>query len=405
MSIYGVLDGLRDSLLPVVRSLEEATRRLHEALDTIDQELDEPQPEPNPTFLPAPTGLVAGTVPTNRVHLSWEDVDEVHFWRIYEERTAGVLETVSEATHTFRGPLAPGTYRYSIQAVSAGLESAIVPFPPVVVGSTSEPPPEPDESVEPEPDPEDDDWDFEEDVLRGYPLRGDVGWAHDVVESVTTGTLRSRFHGQVISHIDHTGPVVIEHDDVTIRQSWLRAAGSGIHVRVMPGTKRLRIEDCTLDGAGRANPAVAYTDYTLIRCELVNYAEGPRANGRVTITDCHMSRFVQVGSNHTDAIQSTGGKGIVVERNNIELHNPASPNPYMNAAFMGGNEEKPLEGLIIRGNRMTGGNYTINLGGGGSKPPRPSGIIEGNVLEGPRRYGALGNIPSGVQLRNNTIID
>lgn len=412
-----------DDLRALLAVLDETRAQILAQLTLITAvlaDLTDPEPEappPGPSPVPAPTGLTATHWLTETgqgmIRLTWDDDPTVDEWLLREPGTPGILAVLTQP-HTTRGPLHTSqAYAYTVSAIVSGVESDAAAFPEVrFTTPTPDPDPVPD-PVPSDPDEGDDDEDPapEPEPDPGppagrdpWPTPGDVGCPHprQILTPTAGGTLRTTRTGQVLTGIDHTGPIIVDHDDVTIQRSFLTATGSGIHIRVSAGVKRLVVQDCTLTGGGRANPTIAYSDYTLRRCEIRDYAEGPRMNGRSTVEDCWLHSFVQVGSNHTDALQSTGGTGVVVRRNYVQLYNHMSSNPFHNAAFQGGGEEKPLVEVVIEENLMDGGNFTINLGGGGTR--NTTGVIRRNTLVGPRRFGVLGSIPPGVRLENNTII-
>src|SRR5690606_30862201 len=121
--------------------------------------------------------------------------------------------------------------------------------------------------------------------------------------------------------LEITGSVVVRADDVVIRNSRIIATGR-IAIRV-DGARNLVVEDTEIDGQGRADPTVAFRGYTLRRVHIHDVAEGPRiAGGNVTIEDSYIHDVVQVGDNHTDAVQAVSGRNIVLRGNHISVLGP-----------------------------------------------------------------------------------
>lgn len=213
--------------------------------------------------------------------------------------------------------------------------------------------------------------------------------------------------GAVIDSKEITGTVTVKADNVIIRNSRILNTGS-FPVRV-DGGKNLLVEDSEIDGRGRGDAAIAFSKYTLRRVHIHNIPEGPRvAGGDVSIEDSLIHEMVQKGDNHTDVVQVTSGKNIVVRGNALEVYNPGS-GLMGNAAFMFGEDDGPVTDCHVTGNYLNGGNYTVN--GGGSKTTGAACIFRDNVLGSDNRYGPTANLgprvdwdASNVWLSNNKTI-
>jgi len=199
--------------------------------------------------------------------------------------------------------------------------------------------------------------------------------------------------GTVIDGLEIVGNVVVEADDVVIRNSRVVMTSGKIAIRVEG--KNFLMEDSEIDGQGRANPAIAYNDYTLRRVRIYNVAEGPRiaGKGNVTIEDSYIHGMVQRGDNHTDVIQVMSGENIVVRGNNLQAYNPET-GIYGNAAFMFGEDSGPVSDCLVEGNLMNGGNYTVNGGGSGTEDAACE--FRDNAFQGDHRHGTAANLGPNV---------
>jgi len=178
-----------------------------------------------------------------------------------------------------------------------------------------------------------------------------------------SGSLTITTPGAVIDGLLITGTVTVSADNVTIKNSRIMNTGA---IPVRNNGANLVIQDTEINGQGKGNPAVAYNKYTLLRVNIWNVAEGPRiSGGSVTIQDSYIHNLVQVGSNHTDVIQSTGGSNIVLRHNTLLAYNPTS-GIKGNASFQFGEENGTIRNCVVENNYMNGGNYTVNGGGGGT---------------------------------------
>ncbi|WP_329677218.1 hypothetical protein [Cellulomonas sp.] len=202
-----------------------------------------------------------------------------------------------------------------------------------------------------------------------------------------SGSITISQDGAVIDSLQITGTVTVNANNVTIRRTLIKNTGS-IPVRV--NGSGLVMEDSEIDGQGGGNPAVAYSNYTLRRVNIHDVAEGPRiSGGNVTIEASYIHNVLQVGTNHTDAVQSTGGSNIVLRGNTIQANNPQT-GTYGNAAFQYGEENSPIRACTVEGNLFDGGNVTINGGGGGTTGAACS--FSGNKFQRDFRYGPVGNL-------------
>lgn len=184
-----------------------------------------------------------------------------------------------------------------------------------------------------------------------------------------------------------TGTVTVKADDVQIRRTRILSGG---RTPIRLHANNLLVEDSEIDGQGGGGPAVGLNDYVLRRVDIHDVAEGPRiAGGDVVIEDSFIHDIVQVGGNHTDAVQIVGGDHITLRGNAIEAFDHAGGS-LGNAAVQIGEEDSPVSGCLVEGNLLDGGNYTVNAGGGGT-----TGAVctfEDNVFGRTSRFGPAGNI-------------
>ncbi|MGV8968799.1 MAG: hypothetical protein ACOH2F_21270 [Cellulomonas sp.] len=178
-----------------------------------------------------------------------------------------------------------------------------------------------------------------------------------------SGSITVTKAGTVIDGLLITGTVTVSADNVVIKNTRIMNTGS---IPIRNNGANLTVMDTEINGQGKGNPAVAYNKYTLLRVNIWNVAEGPRISGsNVTIQDSFIHNLVQVGSNHTDVIQSTGGSNIVLRHNTLLVYNPIS-GMKGNASFQFGEENSVIRSCLVENNYMDGGNYTVNGGGGGT---------------------------------------
>jgi hypothetical protein len=196
-----------------------------------------------------------------------------------------------------------------------------------------------------------------------------------------------------------SGPVVIEADNVRIRRSLIRTSAR-YAIRVMPGFGGLVVEDTEIDGLGQSGPAVASGGYTLRRVDIHDVTEGPRVGTGSVIESSYIHDLVRCSGCHIDALQSTGGSNIVIRGNNLQAYNAATDDP-MNAAYQFGEEFAPLRNVLVEGNLLNGGNYTVNGGGGGTTDAQV--VFRDNVFQRNFRYGAISSLGPGVDFDESNV--
>jgi hypothetical protein len=212
------------------------------------------------------------------------------------------------------------------------------PAPPTTAPPTTAPPPPPASTPS----------------SGGFPNASNTGPTGPLTPS---GSITTSANGQVIQNLDINGEVRVQHDNVTIRNVRIRSDG-GNAINIL-GNTNLVIEDCELDGQSRnAEAAVAEHNYTMRRCEVHGFGEGPRINGNVTIEDSYIhsfANFISVGA-HQDCIQATSGMNITIRHNTCLMNVDGGNGSVFLSSFPGGN-------VLIEDNLMAGGGYTLGIDG------------------------------------------
>ncbi len=184
-------------------------------------------------------------------------------------------------------------------------------------------------------------------------------------------------------------------DDVTVRDSVIRC-GRGTWAVLADGTG-LVLEDVEVDGLGSAGNCIASGRYTLLRVELHSCVDGARANGDVVIRDSFIHSLVREPDSHNDAIQTTRGSDIEIVGNTLLAYTDGDP---MNAAYLAGSAQGPVDRVVVTDNYLNGGNYTLQI-----DPGITDGVYERNVFGRDHRYGAVAGVPDQITWRDNTYAD
>jgi len=208
-----------------------------------------------------------------------------------------------------------------------------------------------------------------------------------------SGSVEVKQDGGVVEGLHITGVITVAADDVVIRNTKITHRGL---ITIRNYGENLLVEDVEIDGQGKANPVIAFNNYTLRRVNIYNVAEGPRiAGGSVTIEDSYIHHLAPDGETHTDVIQVMAGDDIVVRGNNLQSYNPDSD--YLgNAAFMFGETDGPVRSCLVEGNLMNGGNYTVNGASDEDDPDGSTCTFRDNAFQRDSRYGPAANLGPNV---------
>lgn len=194
-----------------------------------------------------------------------------------------------------------------------------------------------------------------------------------------SGSLTITQDGAVISDLDINGCVNVQAMNVVISDVRIRCSSTyGINVK----SGSVTVQHSELDGTGAVHVAVVGSNYTLSYVNIHDIEDGPRLGDNVTIEDSYIHDLFRTATSHNDAMQTTGATNITIRHNSIV---PATNGDPMNAAIMIGSEFNPLRDMLIEGNYLNGGNYTIlaraDLDGNNI-------IVRNNAFGHDYRYGA-----------------
>ncbi len=205
------------------------------------------------------------------------------------------------------------------------------------------------------------------------------------------GDLRADEPGAVYEGLE-LGCVDVYADGVTIRDSVIRCGRDTYPV--YNRAAGLRLVDVEIDGQGQASNCVAHSRYELIRAELYGCKDGARANGDVLIQDSYIHSLVRVPGGHHDVVQSTKGSNITLRGNTLIAETNGR---NMNAAYMAGSAQGPLDRVYFIGNYVVGGNFTLQI-----DPGIRDGSYRDNVFGRGAQFGPVRSVPDSIEWENNT---
>jgi hypothetical protein len=247
-----------------------------------------------------------------------------------------------------------------------------------VFESPEEPAPtsEPDQTPEPAPAPEPEQTPELEPAPEPTPPAsdGDRPWAYNTGPSnpgalKSSGSITIRTNGAVVEDVDVNGTIVIDADNVTVR-NFRVAASSSYGIKVESGHRGIVIEDGEIFNMSSA--AIFGAGFTARRLHIHDSkGDGIKAQGSggpTLVEYCFIEKLGKGDGAHADGNQTRGGSNITFRYNNIYMPNPGTPNfpgaPYKsNATFI---LQLSISNFVIENNWLTGGNYTVYCSSGAS---------------------------------------
>jgi hypothetical protein len=207
----------------------------------------------------------------------------------------------------------------------------------------------------------------------------------DIGALVPSGTTTISTDGAVLENIDLSGMLIVDADDVTVRNFRVQASSS-YGVKVVDGHRGIVLEDGEISGMSSA--AILGVGFTARRLHIHDSSgDGIKAQGSggpTLVESCFIEKLGSGEGAHADGNQTRGGSNITFRYNNIYMPSPGTPSypgePYKsNAAFM---LQLAISNFVIEGNWLTGGNYTIYSPGGVSVRDNVFGRDNGGWSEG-----------------------
>lgn len=176
------------------------------------------------------------------------------------------------------------------------------------------------------------------------------------------GGLNITRSGTVLSDVVVQGQVVVEADDVTLRNVHVR---SGDWYGVLVLGRGVLLEDVTIEGirgteAGMAGLAAEDGgQFTARRVDVHRFQDGVRLGDNCELRDSYVHDLLATGEDpHYDAVTANNHRGWVIEGNTILNHHGDT------AAVWVGDSRGPASEGLLRGNLVGGGGYTIYGGPG-----------------------------------------
>ncbi|MFS8065512.1 MAG: hypothetical protein ACMG6S_03985, partial [Byssovorax sp.] len=126
-----------------------------------------------------------------------------------------------------------------------------------------------------------------------------------------SGSIKVTEDGAVIENLHVTGTITVLANNVTIRKVHL-TSDDYYPIRYFDNDNTgLLVEDSEIEGTtGDVTSAISFANYTARRLNIHGSSDGLKADSNVLIEDCWIHDLSNGPSEHNDAVQSTGGKGV-----------------------------------------------------------------------------------------------
>ncbi len=199
-----------------------------------------------------------------------------------------------------------------------------------------------------------------------------------------------------------TGTVTITASDVTFRNSLVQTDTSLYPIQVIDGATGVLIEDVEVDNMGGAGIGIFFSSAsgTVRRANVHSAEDGIRIQADdVTVESSYIHDLQRQDGGHHDTIQIRRGDNITLRGNTLLPYNADTKDP-MNAAIQIGSllGDDQISNLLVSGNYMNGGNFTIN---GGGRDDVDSAVYSDNRFGRDFRYDVHGNLDSSTWEASN----
>jgi len=203
-----------------------------------------------------------------------------------------------------------------------------------------------------------------------------------------SGSVTASTPGQVVENLNISGIVYVSANNVTIRNCRIDSGFSRSYsIEFASGVSGTVIEDCELTGSQSAAIFSLSGNWTARRCNIHHHqADGVKMRSNTLLEANWIHHLGMAVGAHADCNQTRAGSNILIRGNNLDLPVDISGHAS-NATSMNGAEVGPIDNMVMEGNWLNGGNYTIYMWGS-SYPLTNSRIVNNRFLRG-YRYGVL----------------
>ena len=238
-------------------------------------------------------------------------------------------------------------------------------------------------------------------IPSSWPNASDTG-VPSGVNLKASGSLVITADGTVINGLNVNGCIDIKAANVVISDTLISCNRNSPVIHVFPGAS-VRVSHSEIDGQGGASTAIGYDNYTLDAVDIHDCVDGISLGSNDVVENSYVHDLARGSGTHNDTIQTVGGSGDVVQGNTLEAYR-ASTGDFMNAAIQTGHLVEALSNVLVQGNYMDGGNYTVNAGSTSTNGFPISGYVFRSNVFGPNsRYGPVQALGAGITFDSSNV--
>lgn len=243
-------------------------------------------------------------------------------------------------------------------------------------------------------------------LLSRQAIVDGAGLLDDTVLTPSSGFTVTQ-DGAVVENLDVSGVLTVKANDVTIRNVRVRGYSAVNVIRLYPGYEGLTIEHSVIEALPNpSDPTSGPTGaiggngasrMTVRHSEILGFADGIKAEPDSLYERNYIHMTKPAGAaKHLDGVQGSADSRWTVRENVIDADIDRGGNAAVFAQAWNGKNCYAIEDVVVEGNYLRGGNYTVYLQGGkaskGNCGPDEGAwvsgyVLRGNVFEGGARYG------------------
>jgi hypothetical protein len=187
--------------------------------------------------------------------------------------------------------------------------------------------------------------------------------------------------GTVLENLEIRGSVVIQADDVTVRNSRIILGDDQLRAVVIEDPDHgenyptgALFEDVEVVGGVNCEDGFFHSNFTVRRADISGCKDGVKGNHNVVVEDSWIHDLRWTEESHNDGYQSMGGGNVVLRHNTIELTTTQTAPVFIQGAFA------PVDGITVEGNLLAGGGYLIYCGDEPGRHPSSNVRVIGNTF-------------------------
>jgi hypothetical protein len=205
----------------------------------------------------------------------------------------------------------------------------------------------------------------------------------------------------ILENFTLTGNIDVNAKNVIIRNFKIIATGS-FCIRV-GDTGSALIQDGSLDGGGTTAANITGPNFTAQKLNVFNAgSDGFTAKDNTVIDSCYIHDLGVLSTAHADGVQVSHATNVTITNNNFNVlkstGHKSNSSVFIKADF------GPISNVLVQGNWLDGGNYTVYSYDVGSNLVTNT-IIKDNVFGRSAQYGQLSIKSPATTVGNNVFED